>query len=95
MLRPCYGLSLPTRSLLFPLVPFQQDTFSINYPNDHLVCYSVTGGSPATITVIAEDQFGPNFVDLGTPELLCEPSEKEIPTPAIDGTWGKVKSIYR
>jgi hypothetical protein len=63
---------------------------------DHLVCYEVNPGVPVSgISVGLLDQFVDVTVVPTAPELLCVPSEKQIPTQTSESTWGEVKSIYR
>jgi hypothetical protein len=70
--------------------------YPVNNLRGHFVCYQVANGIPLEgKDVIVTDQFIAANLLLETPELLCVPSEKQIPVQPSEGTWGMLKSIYR
>lgn len=70
--------------------------YPINNPDDHLVCYQILpNGLPVPLTVGIYDQFLETQVVLRVEDLLCVPSEKEIPTQVQVESWGSLKAIYR
>jgi len=73
-----------------------ETVYPINNLTGHLVCYQVENGIPlAGMDVIAADQFIAANLFLETPEFLCVPSEKQIPVQGSEGSWGRLKAIYR
>ena len=47
---------------------------------DHLVCYRITE-NPFPARVVADNQFGPETLDILDASLLCVPSQKRVPPP--------------
>lgn len=64
-------------------------------PRQHYVCYEFDA-DPQTYTAFFTDQFlREQQVALGPSDLLCVPTDKVDPTPTSQGTWGRVKTMYR
>ena len=55
--------------------------FPINFPNDHLLCWSITApAQPAPLVKVA-NQFGVATLQPGQPNLLCLPTWKSLTAP--------------
>lgn len=64
-------------------------------PRRHYVCYQIDP-DPRAFTAFFTDQFlRDQSVVLGPSDLLCVPTDKVDPTPTSQGTWGRVKVMYR
>jgi len=66
-------------------------TYTPRNPEDHLACYDIDE-DPVGVGNIpifdADQQFGESFnLDITETELLCVPSHKDYPVPAL-GPWG-------
>ena len=47
------------------------------------------------MSTVFTDQFVQAPIDLDIVDILCVPSEKDEVVQVEDGSWGKIKSIYR
>jgi hypothetical protein len=61
-------------------------TFPINFPNDHLLCWQIAESTQPTPNVAATNQFGTATLILGQPNLLCLPSWKSLTGPPVETT---------
>ena len=71
------------------------ETYPVNKPDEHLVCYTYEQVITPPRQVIAEDQFGLWPLTLVDRRGLCVPSLKDDFVQINEGTWGELKSIYR
>ncbi|HEY1920129.1 MAG TPA: hypothetical protein VGH27_31540 [Streptosporangiaceae bacterium] len=60
--------------------------FPINFPNDHLLCFQITGSQQPVPNVAATNQFGTATLFLGQANLLCLPSWKSLTGPPVETT---------
>jgi len=92
------GDALEPVYLCNPVDKIRQDTggrFPIVKPTEHLVCYNLLIPPTPGPGLIFRDQFAEAQIPLDVVDLLCVPSTKEQVVQVEDGSWGKVKSIYR
>jgi len=72
--------------LVYPIIDARQ----------HYVCYEFQDPDPRTFTAFMVDQFVYEVALIMTPSrLLCVPTDKLDPTPTDQGTWGRLKTMYR
>lgn len=60
--------------------------FPINFPNDHLLCWSIGEGTQPTHVVQVANQFGSATLATGQPNFLCLPSWKSLTGPPVEPT---------
>ena len=58
--------------------PVEKNGGAIINKQDHLVCYSVTGGKDARSKVEIVNQFGKAVLQVGGTQLVCVPSLKKV-----------------
>lgn len=64
--------------------------------HQHYVVYDLEPYDTRTFTAIVTDQFVfEEPLALGPSYLLCVPTLKLVVTPALQGTWGRLKTLYR
>lgn len=69
--------------------------FPIIEPDQHYVVYEFTPPDPGAFPAVIRDQFHQGPHDMTPGLFLMVPSEKLIVTETRDGTWGKLKTLYR
>jgi hypothetical protein len=60
--------------------------FPINFPNDHLLCWSISAPTQPVHTVQVANQFGTARLVTGQPNYLCLPSWKSLTGPPVEPT---------
>jgi hypothetical protein len=80
--------------------PAQKDVgaahFPIVDPAQHYVCYEFQPEDPSPHTATFSDQFIQNGpLNLQPARYICVPSLKQVVTDVNQGTWGRLKEIYR
>lgn len=50
----------------------------IQHPDEHLVCYTIRTQTPVARAVRADNQFGLETLNLGSADILCVPSKKQL-----------------
>ncbi|MEE9270537.1 MAG: hypothetical protein V3V49_09790 [Candidatus Krumholzibacteria bacterium] len=71
------------------------ETSPIIDPAVHLACYRLEPPQPSGFSAMAFDQFSAWPLMLIDHVWLCLPTEKRLFVPIEEGTWGKIKSLYR
>ena len=70
--------------------------YPIEDPQLHYICYEFEEIDPALFTAMVTDQFiREELLNLSPSDLLCVPTEKLEVTPTQQGTWGRMKIMYR
>jgi hypothetical protein len=70
------------------------EVYPIVDPSAHLTCYTIEPFFPPEV-ITALDQFGYWTVDIGESTCLCAPANKEDVVGTEEGTWGRIKALYR
>jgi hypothetical protein len=76
---PAVRLCNPTQKTL----PATGQTFPIQNPAAHLVCFSINEPNFQVKHVLAQNQFGDALLDVLAPRLLCLPSWKNLTSPTF------------